>query len=289
MKIYCYYPDNFLWYNTINLALKNISSENNIEYIGVPYKNISYINELSKDESECILCLENNYDYTKDIYNKLISNFPNSKIVLLSTDTVYTPPKPFWKVHLYLDTVKNSLQNIFWWQGEHFYWTISEDIIKDIEHTAFKINSKDYDCICLCRGSSEERIKFLNEVGARFNLEIFDLPEIYWQYNESWIVLGHTMSVWNKGYRTMKGFRDWLAPFCGSVLIYDDFPDIIDIGEQILPTYKYGNSNEARKLIDKFKKDPILYENTIKLQKTWAIENTLEKQLSKIFKKHKLI
>ena len=40
----------------------------------------------------------------------------------------------------------------------------------------------------------------------------------------------------------MKGFRDWIGPHMGSMLIYDDYPDIRKHfqGGELVPLYEYG-------------------------------------------------
>ena len=81
----------------------------------------------------------------------------------------------------------------------------------------------------------------------------------------------------------MKGFRDWIAPFCNTPLIYDDYPDILDIGP-IIPTYKYGEWATAGKLIRELQEDKDRYNSLIEQQKEWCLDNTLERQLLKIFK-----
>ena len=87
--------------------------------------------------------------------------------------------------------------------------------------------------------------------------------------------------------RSMKGFRDWIAPFCGTLLVYDNFPDILDVGS-FIPIYKYEDWNDAARIIKELKRSSYVYDLILKKQKQWALENTLEKQFIKIFEKHLL-
>ncbi len=280
--IYFFYPNHFLWENTINLALKNIARESGKEYHGITYTDLGFIDSLQQQSEPCIVCIENNYYHDEAFLAKLKRKFPNSKIVMFSGDTVYYKPQ------IVPDLLFETMKECIGWVNcptEHFYWSISEDLMRQAENT--ERLPKEQDCICLCNGASNERRIFMGTVGCLYGLDIWNLEAIFKAYSKCWVALGHTVSVWENRPRSMKGFRDWIAPFCDTVLIYDNYPDIIDIG--VVPTYEFKNPDSAKALIERLKNEPEFYAGILKMQKEWAYAHTLEYQIGTTLRKHDLL
>ena len=102
-------------------------------------------------------------------------------------------------------------------------------------------------------------------------------------------IVGTTSSnIPHRPERCMKGFRDFLAPFCNSVLIYDDYHDVlkyfVDDEGIIVPIFSFTEFFTIDNIYEKLTKDQELYNNYIKRQKKWATNNTLYKQFTKLFK-----
>jgi len=314
MIFYALFPKVFrasasLYNFTLFPAFKKVAEHFDIEYM--PFEidgdwadGNEVIEKLPSIEDEVIFITTYNNGWTREHYDSIKSKMPNAKMVWLGSDTHYDGKTESgslvgleniqWPLDLYLDTMKDVVteaSSLF--PSEHYYWSISESIIDLID--SFDLNTaKKYDSICLCstdNGSSvrKEMFQALDEAGLWVlrNLNEHNLETILNFYSQSWTALGTTTPCMNSDLRSMKGFRDWIAPFCGTVLIYDNFPDILDIGS-FVPIYKYEDWDDAARVIKELKTNSYVYDLIIKKQKQWALENTLEKQLIRIFKKHLL-
>jgi len=302
---------------TLFPAFENVAKHFGASYIkkkmGDP--SLALIEELPHIQEEVIFITNFNRHWTLPQYDMVKAKMPNSKIVWLGSDTHYegvnNPPliddghdqflafnglkNIEWPLDLYLDTMKNvSEEASIRFKSDHFYWSISESIIDQIAKCIPKMNirRKERDGICLCSTENRtsirhEMFKKIDETGLNVlrNLNEHFLCEIVKLYAESWVALGTTVSCMASDLRSMKGFRDWLAPFCGTVLIYDDYPDITDIGD-FIPIYEYGQWGQIKTIVDELKSDLDRYHTLIGQQREWALENTLEKQFIRIFKEH---
>ena len=297
-SIFFFYPRCFLWEYTNNLALKNLAEKHQYEYKPLTYIN-GYIDDLNKldMDTNCLLAFfENNPKFNKNDWKVVKEKFPNAKIVMFGGgDTIYYGRADCicWPIDLLIETIKSVAKEDTKFPAAHHYWSISETVIKQIQETKLE-TEKTWKLISLCRDASNERVSFferLKDAGydVHWNLKLYNPPDIYKAYSRSWFTLGHSTPVFSTKDRTTKGWRDWLAPFCNNVLIYDDFPDMVDIGPDILPTYKYLDQNEVAALCLKLGNDLMLYNEYIEKQRKWALDNTLEKQIEKILLKHKLL
>lgn len=295
-SIFCFFPCNFLWRSTNYLALKNIAKQHNIKFSSCFYKSgyREQLNDLVVQEEPTLCFFEYNPDYNIKDYENTKSKFPNSKIVMFGGDVIYygRPAGIPWPLDLLIDTMQeicNDRDKVAF-PIEHYYWSVSETIIEQIENTQFD-NIKEKVLISLCRDASSERTAFfsnLKENGypVTWNLNLWQAEQIYKEYNKHKFSLGHTTPVWTGRNRSMKGYRDWISPFTNTVLIYDDYPDILDIGKYIVPIYRYLDYKDCINLINAIDEDSKLYNEILLRQKEWARNNTLEKQIDKIVQKH---
>jgi hypothetical protein len=290
------YPESFLYKHTINFALANIAGENNWIYRGLTYTGgfvtgyRQVLEHQEVDETCKIFFCEQNPDF-KEHEEKLIrGKFPNAKLVMMAADSIYYgfPDASPWKVDLWMDTVKAAVAKTTKFPAEHFYWNVSETILKDIQASQIKIEKTRW-FVSLCHAASAERTRFMNDLRCHgkevlWNQNLWDLHKIYEMYATCWFALGHTSPVHDNKARSMKGFRDWIAPELGTILIYDDYPDIRDL--EIVPMYRYLDAGSVINLADRLKNDKGYYEQILGLQKKWAWDNSLEKQITRAFKKY---
>lgn len=292
-KIAFLYPKSFLWEYTNNLALKNIATKFGYDYLPIAYESDRFIDQLSQDNSVKLFFSDQNPAFYIDTYEKLKGKYPYAKFIMFGSDTVYYKgiDSCYWPVDLFLDIVQSDVEKATKYKAEHYYWTISETLIQQIEKTPLD-QTKTTDFISLCRQSHSRR-GFFNEIltahSFLFNLNLWDLEQIFKTYAQCWFAIGHTTPLDCFFERGMKGFRDWIAPFCGTVLVYDDYPDMVKIGTAILPIYKYRDPNDLYRITDELKNDKTKYESVLTKQKEWCKINTIEAQLERILIKHGML
>lgn len=277
--IYACLPDTWLWRFTFGLAFHNFKS---IIYY---YKEVSELMALPDIPEASIFFIDENPELTKKYELAVHKKFPNAKIVMFGSDTIYLGGEAGipWKVDLYIECVEELVKNIKAFSSKHFYWSVSQTLINKVE-TETK-PPKENLTICLCNSCNNERQHFFenlsNQINLQYNKSLYKINEVISLYLKSKVTLGHTMPVYPGKQRSMKGFRDWLGPICGSALIYDDYPDVIKLG--IVPTYPYRDFNRAAQLIKEIIQDEQGRNSLIEKQVAWIKENTIEKQLIRIF------
>jgi len=109
------------------------------------------------------------------------------------------------------------------------------------------------------------------------------LDELFHAYARSELTVGTTSPSWTR-VRTMKGFRDWMGPEVGSLLLYDDHPDVVR--KFPCPLYPYGDHRALAELALSLRSGPER-ESWLKRQQEWA--NVIENQLYDALTKHGLV
>jgi hypothetical protein len=296
--------NNLLYRTTFFPALENIAKHLGFKYtslkLGDWKKPQEVIDQVTPFDEETIFITTFDSRWKIKHYESIKKKIPNLKVVFLGSDTHYTGrteegkilglEQLEWPIDLYLDSIKSVTEEAQdYVESAHYYWTASRSVI-DIINELELSKEKQYDAICLCSTDNSgfyrrEMFQALDEqsLWVLRNLREKDLFKIFDIYARSWVALGTTTPCFDTKARSMKGFRDWIAPFCNTPLIYDDYPDILDIGP-IIPTYKYGEWETAGKLIRELQEDKDRYNSLIEQQKEWCLDNTLERQLLKIFK-----
>ncbi len=304
-QIYILYPDDpnhksTLYTKTFNLALKNIAKKYGLDFVAHSCWKYEELYNIPHSDKETLFLTQLDTRQTPEDYLHIKEVLPNSKVILWGSDTHYIESGPYaiqWPIDLFLDPMKEVVyfaKKLF--PSYHYWWTISQDIIDEISLQKFS-NIKEHDLICVCKLVPNLKIRnqFFNGLSAidlsfLVNLNIFDMTTLYHKYNSSWFTLGITHSAMAgrvEAKRSMKGFRDWIGPFCGSVLIYDDFPDLLEEFKEkdILPFYEYNKPSQVKELVTTLKGDHKLYLDYLDKQKKWAYTHTLENQFESIFLK----
>lgn len=239
--------------------------------------------------------------------------YPNAKLVCLGSDTIYyitTGKNGGYQIKypqeldLFLEKMDPCIEeykkrgvNVDGWM-----WTISEYLIDRC--SKYQSDEKLYDFIGVYaphtinrEGSYRNRmVNYIRDSAFTFTQgggtghEDQDLDRLFTAYSKSRFTLG-TTSHDNPAFHGMKGFRDWIGPFMGSLLIYDDYPEIISKfdGGATVPIYGYGNFEELIEVANYFTINKTHYNALLEKQKEWARKNTIEEQLLYLLEKHRCI
>jgi len=263
-------------------------------------------NKIVPDTSQVLIIAEAGcFQHAGWSLEKVKGYFPNSKIVLLAADTniyLFIHKKHqvnFNLVDLWLDLDTRCIeyyQNLGI-QADQWMWTISDWFIDYIKKFCFTLDAKSYDFIgvyhiaSMNEGYRSELIKYLQSQNLSFTNgggnghEDNDIDRLLNYYFHSHITLGTTSHNIGRDFRTPKGFRDWIGPFTGAPLIYDNYPMIMKCYKNVVPYYEYENFDSIIKLYNQYKNDKTL----IQVQQAWATNNTIDKQLYRILQKYELI
>lgn len=242
------------------------------------------------------------------IYNfslyELKRYIPNGKIIVFGSDTIYYLSN--MNTHeisnvemcdLYLDTMVDVVDyyNKIGINSDLWKWSFSELYLSQLIKNNQEIN-KTIDCFSLMSDYPDYR-KYLKYYLDNKNINFiisgnktgWDNKSICQAYGESYCILGSTSPSWTGNIRTMKGYRDYIAPFLNSILIYDNHPQIekLYFNNDIVPKYDYNNLESIIELINKIKQMSKLdYNNLLQIQKEHFKYDSLEKQYYDLFIKH---
>lgn len=290
--IFLYYKVQFVEY-TLGFALSNIAAMHNIEYEECHYNDgEKHLNIEIRPDYKYIVCFI--YDPNRsEITLKQLKRQQNVRLVQFGGDVHYyrVDPNHFKHVHLHIDTMLRVQEEIeeLGTSYAHYYWSISQKMIDMIKPDKVE---KTHDLICLCRNNTQYRNKFFKDIGNKYALKInlneYDYDKIVEHYKSSLICLGTSSpctNYWHK--RSMKGFRDWIAPFCDTVLIYDDINEIRLT--DVVPMYKYDDMESLFGLIEEMKNDADKRSFYIEKQKHWAVNNTIDNQLTNILRNKNIL
>lgn len=235
--------------------------------------------------------------------------FPNAKLIALTGEsktykygyTHYTnnPTKEFefydgYDVDLWLDGNDEIVED-YRKKGltvDYWMWTTSHFLIDTfIDRPRLP---KTQDVICLIGHRGEYRHRLVQFMDQRYRCQWgkgagdgnYDFEHLYQSFSGSWVVLGTSSPCWWTN-RSVKGWRDWLGPINGTVLIYDDYPDAVR--KYPCPFYKYEDFSSIVTLIESLKNDPHLYATILNTQIEWIKNNTIAIQLYDRLTQYKIL
>jgi hypothetical protein len=140
------------------------------------------------------------------------------------------------------------------------------------------------------RGYRKEMIDYIRGAGMTFTrgdsdgYHDPDMDKLYRSYLQSRYTLA--TSSHDNGMRSAKGFRNEVGIMLGRPLFTDDFDDSI---KQYLSHgifYDYYNLEDLITVARLYPFASPAYNKLVELQRSWTVENTIEKQLERIFEKH---
>jgi hypothetical protein len=255
----------------------------------------------SNEQTLVFMFMDSNYK--QEEYKVLKKQRPNSKLVIIGGDTHYMGNLEtlyIMPADLYIDPMKlvAAAVNVYHQiPTSHFWWTLSQKTIEDIQQR-YRPSLKMYDMICLCNVHSGmlDRVKLFNELKRRNFIVKYNLKENNWDniinlYSSSYVTLGTTTCCIGYGPRSMKGFRDYIGPLCNSLLMCDNYRDIVESLSDIIPTYKYMHFDDLSETYDKLVllSNGNEYKKYIEIQKDWVINHSLDVQLLDILQEHNIL
>ena len=104
-------------------------------------------------------------------------------------------------------------------------------------------------------------------------------------YGRSFATISTTSSSWDGGNncRSVKGFRDWIAPSLGCLLFTDDHPDNLRKYGPHVFYYRYGDFDNLRDTVQRVWTDlndhPERVSSMLEEQRAWVYNNTLDVQI----------
>jgi hypothetical protein len=293
-----------LW-TCIGKGIEGLSKYTNIPIIIYDQQDIANGN-IIKDNDDIILLFEAGcFQHAGWSLSKVKDWFPNSKLIPIAADTnIYLFLRnqhqlDYELVDLWLDLDTRCIDYYknLGIQADQWMWTISDWFIDYIKKTTITLDTKRYDFIgvyhivSMIDGYRARLINYLKDHNLSFTNgggnghEDNDLERLINYYYHSHITLGTTSHNIGEDFRTPKGFRDWIGPFTGTPLIYDDYPMIMDCYQDTVPYYKYKDFDSIVELYNKYKGDQKLLQK----QQTWATNNTIDKQLYRLLQKYEFI
>lgn len=274
---------------------------------------------INREEDSCLFIFEVGYPQHANLTTKDLRQwFPNARFITLCCDTMYyivnNLPTQLKDQKEEVELTLEINPNCQYWfdekgiKNDTWMWTISDKLLEELTQLSnpqvdFTIKDNDligvyHPCSFAQPGYRSNMIKYIKEHGYSFSQgggtghNDGNLEKIYRKYMSSWFTLG-TTSHNNPKFTangTMKGFRDWIGPILNCLLIYDNHPNVQKLFPlDIIPNYEYGNFEQILNIVDSLKEDTFTYLNLLRMQKDWAKNNTIDKQLVKILTKYNFI
>jgi len=231
--------------------------------------------------------------------------YPTAKLVCLGSDTIWylkgrsttgmvdriknTEFMTPYDCDLFLDLIDEVVDayNSKGINSDTWMWSVSERLLNDFLSRPRGEPTKDFIGLWhlnnMTRHNIWHTIDRAGKTSIRSGQVNYNLDELFSAYASCRFTIGTTSPSWTTPYRTMKGFRDWIGPPCGSVLIYDNHPDILR-KYTCCPTYDYNRPDEIITLAKTIDREAVLRE-----QVQWAKDYCIDKQFLRLFRKHKLV
>jgi len=251
--------------------------------------------------------LKHPHKTTKDIRRW----FPNCKIVALSSEALtYKHGYQWW----YPENLTKEFE-IYDGYEVDLWLDINDEIVEDYRAKGLKVDTwemttshflidlyenrvrlpKTQDIISLMGHRNPYRNALIEFLSARYKCQFgvhpdhadFNLDHMYEQFSGSRIVLGTSSPCW-WSQRSMKGFRDWIGPICGTVLIYDNYPDVLK-KYPTCPIYDYDKFETIVDRINELVNNPEHYYAVLATQLSWIKENTIAIQLFNALTKYNIV
>lgn len=306
---------NFIWEFTHNRAIDNVCRKNNIELkiVSINGSANGFVDTVEVDNDVDMYINVYNPGNSQEAFQTLRQKLPNAKFVGIGSDMMYNGTQLNWPYDIFVDytqSICDEIEQTNKCKCYTIHWTLSEDVIDICKRYSNLEQVKENDLIAMCRCSVGDRPYFLSEL-SKLGLTVSGdlLPESLYDnhpyrstsymdrisvlipyYNKSLFVFGTSSSIWSGAPRSMKGLRDYMAPFCGCGILFDDYPDMRNISQDMcLPIYEYGQMVQVQSIITFYKKNIDLYQSLIRRQSEWVQHHTLETYWTDILSAEKII
>ncbi len=280
---------------TFGYALKNIAGILNCEYIPVDHKEDRNFTPIPSSNDKVVVFFYMDGARHPHLYHSFKDRCPNATLVQIGGDIIYCVDQ-FHKnygIDIHIDPNDSVIEELREkkCRAEKVHLTLSKTFGEYCRETANPRRTHDF--ICLAAHNTPYRALLFNKIGRTFNLltQLPDLTveEVVRHYEKVKCTIGTTSPCHDDGsgppkLRSLKGFRDWIAPLCGNVLIYDDHPQLLKDWESIVPFYGYGDFESLCNLYRHLCFDEIVYNRYVNKQLKWIENNYLETQLLNVLK-----
>lgn len=280
------------------------------QYIYVRYdKKAFYRREMDRYSDKPIVIVEAAYlEEGKFSVGELKRFFPNSKVVVLGSDTFYHISKGTRQFHgleecdLFLDLMENcALEYAKYTKTDTWNWTttkpLNDYLLEFAEKNSHIVPDTDFISVLgahtVNRGYRKEMVDYIRAAGMTFTrgdsdgYNDPDMDKLYRSYLRSRYTLA--TSSHDNGMRSAKGFRNEVGIMLGRPLFTDDFTDSIRqyIAHGIF--YDYHNLEDLITMARLYPYSSPAYNHLVALQRKWTIHNTIELQLERLLSKHGII
>lgn len=311
MRLYCIRDTEPYSYLTVWYDYQEFAAQRGYELVS--FDSVHSLLGMVHDTSPCLFIAES-ATLQRIHLREIKACLPNSFVVILGSDTVHhgldpsinpEVPGALEHVDLWLDLVSDVVASYrnYGLNAELWHWTTSEWYVEELREQSeagigsgvYKHPGKDerpVDLIGLFRNNTDYRKKLWSNLEADGLLCTksgqgisYEPNQLYWEYSRALLTLGTTSPSWTNC-RTIKGFRDWIGPLCGSMLIYDDHTQIRNEYKNLIPIFYnyYDPIGDIKFWVDSCKKvfDARDYQAIIDIQADWVRQNTIAKQLHRL-------
>lgn len=292
-------------YITVQLGIEEFARNKGYGFESYDKKTF-YQRRLDPISDKSIVIIEAAYlEEGKFSVKELRKIFPNSKVVVLGSDTFFHISRGTVQFNgiadcdLFLDLMKSCAEHYsVYTKTDTWNWTttkpLNDYLLKFAEENKEIVPDTDFISVLgkhtLENGYRKDMVEFIRGAGMTFtrgNSDGYndpDMDKLYKSYLRSRYTLA--TSSHNNGMRSAKGFRNEVGIMLGRPLFTDNFVDSV---KQYLPFgifYDYYNLSELITLSHLYPFGSPAYYKLVEIQRKATIKNTIELQLERLLNKH---
>lgn len=269
-------------------------------------KKTFYRREIDNDSGKVIVIVEAAYlEEGRFSVQELKKFFPNSKVVVLGSDTFYhihRGTRQFQGLEdcdLFLDLMESCAEEYSkYTKTDTWNWTtnrpLNDYLLKFAGENSDIVPDTDFISVLgahtVNRGYRKNMIDYIRDSGLTFTrgdsdgYHDQDMDKLYRSYLKCRYTLA--TSSHDNGMRSAKGFRNEVGIMLGRPLFTDNFPDSIKQYLAYGVFYDYDDLSGLIRMAQFYPYSSPAYYQLVELQRRWTMENTVEKQLERKFEKH---
>lgn len=313
------FTKSFVWHST-GLAVKNLAAL--MGGYAYQFEACTWGNRMdsgnwgvSPEKADLLIVEATYFEINGTTVQEVRRHYSNAAIIVLSSDAIYFVAtgknggfqfQGLGDVDLFLELdprVREHYRELGYRNIDEWKWTASAELLGHIAGTPNPpFEEREYDFIgvyaphTIAREGSyrNQMVRAIESAGLKFTQGggsghgDSDIDRLIQHYKNSKFTLGTSSHDNPLLTQCVKGFRDFMGPAAGSLLIYDNNP-AIRLYNCPMPVHPYGDFDRLISLTEEYKSNPLIYQSTLEAQQKWVLENTIEKQLFKKLKEHKLV